>query len=288
MRFSAACLVRAGLLCLGPQLAALSCFAQLELLPLRLPHQVFAGPAVPVETTWRNPGREPFDAVVRVKLFQASSATAVPVAEFPWKRLQVLPGQTVLESATLQLPAVRAETLFLLKWVAGSNTVLGTSELLAYPTNLLAQLGPLAGGSPLGVFDPQDNLKPLLKAAAVPFTDLQDARAEGFEGSLVVAGPFQNTRELRNGLAAQLKAMAAKGAALLWIQPPPEPAASPGEPLKPTFYTVPEGKGSVMVVQAALVDNPARNPQSQLNLLQLARLALHPEPPRLPAFAAVP
>ena len=43
------------------------------------------------------------------------------VGEAAWKRLQVLPRQTVLESAQLNFPPVNAETLFLIQWIASSN-----------------------------------------------------------------------------------------------------------------------------------------------------------------------
>ena len=46
----------------------------------------------------------PLDLALRARLYQASSATAIPLSETPWKRLEVLPGQTVLESALIACP----------------------------------------------------------------------------------------------------------------------------------------------------------------------------------------
>jgi hypothetical protein len=43
-----------------------------------------------------------------------------------------------------------------------------------------------------------------------------------------------------------------------------------------------EGKAAVVIVQADVIANLPENPQAQLNLIQFARLALHPAPPRLP------
>jgi hypothetical protein len=42
------------------------------------------------------------------------------------------------------------------------------------------------------------------------------------------------------------------------------------------------------VAQAGMVLNLADNPQSQINLLHFARLALHPETPRLPNLTPQP
>ncbi len=83
---------------------------------------------------------------------------------------------------------------------------------------------------------------------------------------------------MKEGLPNRIKALAAKGVALLWIQPLPDKRPQ----LKPSFYTVQEGKGAVVVVQAGMVARLADEPQAQLNLIELARLALHPAPPRLP------
>jgi hypothetical protein len=101
---------------------------------------------------------------------------------------------------------------------------------------------------------------------------------EDFHGKLAIIGPFQSGAQMPEGLTSRLKALAGKGVAVVWIQPPP----GKREELKPSFYTVAEGKGAVVLVQAALVANLAENPKAQLNLVRLARLALHPEPLRLP------
>ena len=55
---------------------------------------------------------------------------------------------------------------------------------------------------------------------------------------------------------------------------------------KPSFYTVAVGKGAVVIVQAGLVADLAQHPQSQLNLIHFARLALHPQPACLPQLTS--
>jgi hypothetical protein len=130
----------------------------------------------------------------------------------------------------------------------------------------------------LGVLDPQNQLKPLLKAAGVEFQDLEDTSMEDYRGKLAFIGLFQSKAQMRESLPHRIKGLAEKGVGVVWMQPPPEKQ----QELKPSFYTVPEGKGAIVIVQASLLANLAENPQAQLNLIQFARLALHPEPPRLP------
>jgi hypothetical protein len=262
------------LLCAWPLTAG----AQVQVLPDKEPQQVFAGEGRTISVLLHNPAPQAVSAKLRLKLFQASSATAIPLSEAAWRKMEVLPSQTVLDSATLDFPAVKAETRFVVQWLEDTNRIAGTTDVLVYPTNLLKELKPLAAEEPLGVFDPQNHLKPLLKAARVEFQDLEDTGVEDYRGKLVIAGPFATKPPSADTLAARFQALARKGVAVVWMQPPPQKRGG----LKPSFYTVPEGKGAVMVVQADMVAGLRQSPKAQLNLIQLARLALAPEPPRLP------
>jgi hypothetical protein len=206
------------------------------------------------------------------------------LAETLWKRLQVLPEQTIIESAALDFPAVKAETQFLIQWLEGANRVIGKSEVLVYPTNLLKELKPLLGEDTLGVLDPNDELKPLLRQNHVDFLDLGEMALEDFQGKLAVIGPFQTKAQMREGLAPAIQKIARKGAAMVWIQPPP----GPKDQIKPSFYIVPEGKGAIVVVQSDLVAGLSENPRSQLNLIYCSKLALNPEPFPLPDLKTQP
>lgn len=259
-------------------------FAQVQLLPDKEPQQVFAGVARQIAVVWHNGGDQIFAGEIRARILQTSSATAVQVGEAPWKALQVLPQQTVLESASLAFPEVKSETKFLVQWLENTNHVIGKTEVLIYPTNLLAELKPLAGEEPLGVFDPQNRLKPLLKNLKLEFTDLENSRLEYFSGRLAIVGPFQSVAKMREGLASQIQALAKKGTAVVWIQPPPVKR----DKLAPSFYSVTESTNAVVVVQPELVANLADDPQSQLNLIYLCKLALQPEPVHLPDLTIQP
>ena len=261
----------------------LAVFAQIGLVPDAEPQRVFAGEAKQVAVVWHNGGNQIYEGEIRTRMLQSSSATVVAVGEAPWKRLQVLPGQTVLESARLNFPAVKSATRFVVQWLEDTN-VIGKTEVVVYPTNLLAELKPLAGGQPLGIFDPQNQLKPLLKNLKLDFTDLENIALKNFSGRLAIIGPFHSQAQMRDGLTNQIKLLLKKGASIVWLRPPPDKR----DKLSPSFYAVTESTNAVVVVQPELVDNLADNSQSQLNLIYLCKLALHPEPAHLPDLTIQP
>ena len=266
------------LACLGPVTA----FAQLQLLPDKAPQSIFGSNARQISAVWHNAGQQTFEGEIQMRIFQATSATAVRLGEQPWKKFQVLPGQTVIESASLDFPTVRAETKFLVQWLENTNRVLGTTEVLVYPTNLLAELKTLVGeDQPVGVFDPGNGLKPLLKTLKVEYEDLEDSGVATFAGKLTIIGPFAAREQMPSDLAERIVKLAGKGTGVVWLRPPPEPHAR----LNPAFYAVPVGAGTVVVVQATFVTGLANNPQAQLNLLHCCRLARNPEPLSIPDLA---
>ena len=269
-----------GIACCWPGAA----HAELQLLPDREPQCVFAGEARKITVTWHNAGDKSTGADVRTRIYQTSSATAVPLPEKPWKKIEILPGQTVLESAALDFPAVNGETRFLIQWLEGTNQVVGKTEVLVYPTNLLAELKTLVGEENFGILDPSDELKPLLKQNHVEFSDLGETALEDFQGKLAIIGPFSAGAQMREGLAQTVQKIARKGAAVVWLQPPP----GPKDQIKPSFYIVPKGKGAVVVVQADLVARLPENPRSQLNLVCFCKLALNPTPYFLPDLITQP
>lgn len=257
---------------------------QLAIVTNAEPQRVFFARAKDIAVVVHNAGSSKFEGKIIMRMLQTSSATAVEIDETAWKNLQMLPGQTIVESAQLDFPAVKAETQFLVKWVADSNHVIGTTEVWVYPTNLLAELKSLMSGEMLGALDPQNQLKPVLKQNGVEFLDLGEMTLEDFSGKLAIIGPFQSKDQMRAGLAQAIRQIARKGVAVVWIQPPTDPKAE----IKPSSYIVPEGKGAVVVVQPELLASFSENPQSQLNLIHFCKLALHPVPPSLPNLSAQP
>lgn len=270
-----------GLLGVSAEAAA----GRLQLVPTNEPARIFAGAARSFSIVWQNTGDTTAVADLRMRLLQASSATTATVGEWPWKKLQVLAGQTVIERATLDFPEVKAETRFLVNWVEGTNLVFGTTEVLVYPTNLLAELKTLAGeDQAAGVFDPDNVIKPLLKNTEVKFEDLENTGIADFRGKLAIIGPFMSRERMPGDLTERVDKLARKGAGVVWLQPPPRPH----DKLQPSFQTVLTSGGAVVVAQSQLVANLTEAPQAQLNLLHCCRLARAPEPPRLPNLMLKP
>jgi hypothetical protein len=267
------------LICGWPELAG----AQARVLPAEDAQRVFAGAAQNISVTFSNPGDKNFDADIRIRVFQASSSTAAPLCDWYWKKLEVLPRQAILESASLDFPAVNAETKFLVQWMTDKNHVIGNTEVLVYPTNLLAELKPMAGDEGLGVFDPQNQLKPLLKNLGLSFTDLENPGLEHFAGRLAIVGPFDSMAQMRPGLAEQMKTLAKRDVAVVWLLPP-EKRDKP----VPSFYSHLENTHAAVVVQADQVSRLSENPQAQLNLIYFCKLALKPAPFALPDFSLQP
>jgi len=251
--------------------------AHLEVISNADAPRVFFGERKVISVTLHNPSAQEFNAEIRTRIYQTSSATAVPVSEAAWKTLRVLPHQAVLETVSLNFPAVKAETRYIVQWLDDTN-VIGKTEVLVYPTNLLAELKPLLDGETVGVLDPNDKLKPLLRQNGVTFTDLGQTALENFSGRLAILGPFRSKAQLPEDVAKRTKAMAKNGVAIVWLQPPP----GPREKLQPSYYSVAAGTNTIVVAQSSLVVDLPELPQSQLHLLRLCRLALHPEPPALP------
>jgi len=258
--------------------------AQLQIVPEDKLQSVFAGQPQQIPAVWRNSSSQTLSANIHTRIFQASSSTAARFAEAPWKNVTVLPAQTVLESATLTFPVVRAETRFLVQWVTETNRLLGTTDVVVYPPDLLSALKPLAGEAALGVFDPMNQLKPLLKRVSIEISDLEDVGLDHFEGKVAVLGPFESKSQMREGFAKSIRALAEKGAGVVWMQPPPEDHHR----IEPSFYTVREGRGTVVVAQGELLEGLAQRPQAQITLIELCRLAVNPGQLRLPGENAEP
>ncbi len=255
---------------------------QIEVLSEAQPQQVFAANGQKVTVRLRNHSRSPITIQLTMRLLQVSSATVAPVQEVPWQRLVVLPEQTVCETGTVDLPGVTARTRFLIQWVDSGGRAAGTTELLAYPANLLAELTALSGVGAVGVFDPTNELKPLLRQARVEFENLPVTGIAKFTGAVALIGPFDSHRQMPPGLRAELEALAKRGTAVVWMQPPTDAAA----PFKPSFYRVPIELGNVIVAHHDLTDELAKRPGAQWNLLRLIREALHPAPLVLPETEA--
>jgi len=255
----------------GMALASARCLAAWEVVSESSPPTVFGGDDRSISVTFKNGGDKPLPMEAGWRFFQTTSATAVLLRQAPWKTLQAQPGQAIIESLVLDFPAVRAETPFLIQWLESTNHVIGTTEVWAYPTNLLAELQTLAPREDLlGIFDPNSKIKPLLAALNIPFSDLEWAGIARFRGRLAVIGPFDSKAQMPGDLEHRILTAAGKGVGVVWLLPPRHWR----EKLQPSFQVVPTNARPVIKVQDYLVAGLATNPTAQLNLLHFARLAL--------------
>ena len=248
--------------------------AQLEWVLEDAPQVVFAGEARKIRVAFSNPTDKTVEVQIRTRLFQSSSATAMPLGQAqPWKKVQVLAGQTIIESATLSFPAVKVGTRFLVHWLDERGKVLGPTEITVHPPGLLKELKALAGERSLGVFDPRDQLKPLLKQLMVDFEDLEQTGWENFSGRLAIVGPLTPQDQSPTDLASRIKSAAKAGRAVVWMQLPSRPPTD----LELPAYLIREGDGTVVVARSKTFSELAENPRGQLILVHLASLALKPE-----------
>jgi hypothetical protein len=247
-------------LCIFVGLLPLTASAGIEIVPDATPPAVFAARPQTISVTLRNPDGKTAEADVHTRLFQLTSGSVVPVGEAqPWKKIQVLPRQTVLETLTLTFPEVRTVTCFRLE-LSG----IGRTEVMVYPNDLLKRLKTLAGELPLGVFDPERRLKPLLKVAGVKIADFE---TEPTDSKLVIV--WAATASLPDSVSNRVKT----GIAAVWIRPS----------LMPTTYAARLGGGIVVVAPASSLQGLADSPLPQLNLIRDAELALEPDALRLPS-----
>ncbi len=148
--------------------------AELRLEPADERQVVFATRAAKIKVIFRNPSAESHKSTLRYRIFQATSITAMPVgSEQVWKELEVLGGQTVLETVEVTLPAVKVATPFLARWRDDAGHVLGHTTILACPGDQLARFGTDGVGSAIGVFDRRGKLFPVLSRAGLPCERLE-------------------------------------------------------------------------------------------------------------------
>jgi len=227
---------------------------------------------------WQNPGPTEVAADIRFKLCQAGGLITAPVSEGAWKKLRILPGQTVLETGSFDFPSVRGRTAFILKFYDGVNDI-GAMQVQVYPTNLLNELKMLAADRPVGVLEENNMLKTLLNFRNIETADLLENGLSHFEGKLAMVGSPGSTNALPNHYTSKIPEAAMKGMGVVWIQP--ERSRRTGT-IQPSFYVVPRGRGAVVVVQQDFLSDLENNPISQLRLIECCRLAVKSEAPHLP------
>ena len=246
----------------------------LEVVRLPEPQQVFADGLRAVEVRFRNSAPEAARIEVRIQLLQLSSATVAPVGgPRAWKRLTVLPGQTILETAEIEFPKLRTPARFAARWLDADGKLLGVTEVWAHPENLLAAFKLLAGGQAVGLSGETGALRPVLTAHGIVVSELSGAKSwDDFRGrlALFVSKPGSSQDEFRTDAAVLSRAK--EGLAVVWLQTPR--AIPPSVP--PLVERMQVGRGGVVLAPESLLAGLDRSPAAQLALMRLAELALSP------------
>jgi hypothetical protein len=254
--------------------AAPNIAAQLQIISRDTPQTLFPGEACPVAVIFHNAEDHRVIVKLSTQLYQASSATAAPLGRpRAWKALEILAGQTILETNPLAFPSVAHATRFIIQWLDATNRVLGISEVMVYPTNLLDALRPLANKKPLGVFDPQNQIKPLLTSSGLVFQDLEEQGIDNFSGRLAIIGPTSADAPRPEELAEEITDLARAGAAVVWIKA----EAACGPVLEPALYNLRVGQGAISIVRSRALLNLTTSPLAQLNFVRAAQLAIKPD-----------
>jgi len=233
---------------------------------------LFGGGTRSLEIAFENTTAKPIETDVRTRLFQVAQGTTIPLGDIrAWKKLQVGGRQTVIEPTPVELPDVRSESRFLLQWIDAEAKVLGSIQMFAYPTNVLRELGTFCEKKPLGVLDPADDLKPVLKALRIEFEDLEARGLAYYDGPLAILGPFRERTQMPETLPKTIQDKVEKGTTIVWIQP------QTVRGLEPTTRFINRGAAVVAITDAPHASGFAQSAEAQLNLLQLVRLAMKPE-----------
>jgi hypothetical protein len=258
-------------------MATTSARAAVEVLPERPAPAVFGGGRREIVFRLRNSATTAAAFDLRHRVFQASASLLAPLSDIkPCKTLTVGAGQTTLESFAVELPAVRGETLFQIAWFDGDRKI-GTTIVRAFPENLLQLLGSMADAKPVGLVDPEDQLKTALDA--VPTARLKEAEdILSAEVPFILVAPMAGPSRPA-GLAAALKQKASRGTGVVWLQTPSPRDVADWTPV----FVVNEGAGHIVVANASLVADLSASPRAQQSLVRLAEIAAGRRKLELPA-----
>ncbi len=249
--------------------------AELRLEPADERQVVFATRAAKIKVIFRNPSAESHKSTLRYRIFQATSITAMPVgSEQVWKELEVLGGQTVLETVEVTLPAVKVATPFLARWRDDAGHVLGHTTILACPGDQLARFGTDGVGSAIGVFDRRGKLFPVLSRAGLPCERLETLeQLSNFSGRLTIVVMDAEDEMLQRELREKLARLAAAGRVLLSLRPP----SAREDPGDRTVGVVRLGTGVLVTAGLDDIRGLETSAAAQLQLVRFCEIAFKPE-----------
>ena len=233
---------------------------------------MFPGNEQVVRVQLRNAGDKDIETSLAMKVYQASSATAMPVGLVrPWKQMTIKAGQTVLDELKTDLPSVRAPSRFILQCVNESNLVLGRVDVSVYPMDLLKELTDLAGSDGLALFDPSDRIAPIFKRLEIPFSEWTfDPDVRESPAALLILGPFSEKHPLTPKMKKSIDVLVRSGRRIVSFHQAWEEVF----PIEGIVTIQDVERGRLVSAPPTLIANLDQSPASQLALIRLMKLAL--------------
>jgi hypothetical protein len=222
---------------------------------------------------WTNRGPEQIEMEIKGAFFQTSSKLALRLPVEIVEKLRLLLNQAALMPIRIDVPEVRAKTLFVIRWQDVSAKALGKTELNVYPREMLRELETMAGDTALGIFNLDAKFETGFRKSKVKIERLEQDGIGGYAGKLLIAGGEQAQDSSRETLIA----LARRGVVIVCIV-----AHNDDETLRPNFFARAYGTGVVVFVQEMFLDHFDTNPESQLRLVEICRMATKPGVPELP------
>jgi hypothetical protein len=138
--------------------------------------------------------------------------------------------------------------------------------VVALPPDFLNALSP---EEPVGVYDPEGKLSPVLEQAKVKFTPLPEKPADdSFTGHLILFRPAA-TAAGPALVADRVRAAAKRGLTVVWLLP------HPSAPALASFERI--GAGAVIRLDQRNFDHLATSADEQWHFAEAARLLLRPD-----------
>jgi hypothetical protein len=235
------------------------------------PVVAFSGESV-LDVVVSNSASKSFAGNIQVRLYECSSATIMPVGPAKaWKKIEAPSGKRTIETVAVDYPSVSSETIFQLRFFDETRNVVGKMTVRILPTDLLKQLSTLSGTNQLGIYDPENQLKPVLSRLQVAFEDLEDdGRFDGFHGNVLLAGPFSASAKITESLQRRISAKAKASCSVIWMLPPHVQG-----PFASVFMR--KKSGSEAILRDAAFKDLAHSASAQFDLLRSVQFSLYPD-----------
>jgi hypothetical protein len=235
---------------------------------------VFGGMAQPVSVRVHRPATIDSAEVpssrtaiaIHFRLFQVSSGLAMPLGPTrPWKVLDILPEQTLVEMISVEFPPVEHATSGLVRWETEDGRALGSTWVWVVPQDLAGELKALAGG-PVGVVGLGGGLQSLLEGAGVEAEDLAELPDQP-DVRLILVQPCELVITQPELLARRIRSWVEGGRNTIWFK---QESMLPG--WTGLWAEARRDHGVLVMVEAGMLDR-METAEAQWRLVSLVRWA---------------